>query len=318
MGLLYQKRGLRPVILAAVFGVLVAAAPFVLLRNISLSHYLKWLRVIALAGLSGDQFKRVILEELLLVLPVVAALAYVFLRDRASGLAFVKTNSSLLLGLTAGLLVVLAPASKPGAGAHHLVPFVPSLALMLVMAMHAAPGSSNSRPSTSRAALSAGLAFPIMAIAFSLPNHYRYIREERTLDIRTRQLLTEIEEIQTRFPNQSLAVGYGGDEHYSDANVRANPVLQGNPYFIDSVVIMDAQLGGQVIPEATRAAIRDGSVDLWLITAGDVPFSLHTYYQSKAPIFDAAFRDAFRANYSIRYRTLHFDVWGYAGKHKPE
>ena len=137
------------------------------------------------------------------------------------------------------------------------------------------------------------------------------------LDFRTRALLAEIEEIRARFPNQSLAVGYGEDHSYRDTNVRANPVLQGDPYLIDTVAVTDAQPSGRGIPEATRSHPRRVGGTLADPRRRRTIRAAHVLSLQGA-VFDPAFRDAFRANYSVVDRTPHLDVWRYAGKLKTD
>jgi len=315
VGLLFQRHGPRLVLVATLVGGITALAPFVVFTNISLTNYVTWFKVHARHGFSQEQSRPLLIEAVFIVLPAAAALAYLFASDRQRALAFVKMNGALFLGLALGMPAILVLALRPGAGPHHLLPFVPTLALVLVMTLDESRGSTVSHRWTSRAALSAGLAFPVMAMADEVPRHILSMQQEMKSDARSRSLLAEIEGVRARFPGKTLAVGYGGDASVPDTYVRVNPVLQGNPYLVDLTPLREMQASGLKIPEATVNAVREGRVNLWLIPAGDEPFSVHNFFVlSGAVLFDEPFRKAFRENYSICYNIPHFDVWCFRGK----
>ena len=315
LALLYQRHGGRTVFVAVLLAVLVAACPFFVFKGISLTNYLTWFLTLATRqGLSRDCFKAVVIEELFDILPVVASLGCLILVDRRRCLTFLRTNRALFLALNLGLLLLLVPASKEGAGPHHIMPFIPTLALVIGITLDQPVAYGELLGWGSRSVRSAGIAFPLMALAYTLPNQLTSMENERACDARAGTILSEIDAIEKLFPGGRLAVGYGGDGSYTDTNLKATLVLKGNPYLIDSAALMEMNLSRLKIPETTHAAIRKGMIDVWLIPAGDDPFSLHTFYSSKAPIFEPSFRKGFLDHYSICHRTKHLDVWCYTGK----
>jgi hypothetical protein len=315
-GLLYQRHGVRPVMGAAVLASIVAACPFIVFKEISLANYLAWLKLASRHGLSMVEFKLVVAELLFILLPIVAAFGYLALRDGQRFLIFLRSNWPLFLSLALGIVLVLVPASKAGAGAHHLMAFIPTLALVMCIALAQPTTDGEMHGWKLRAVRSAGAVFAVVALATTLPRQWDQMHEERFRDVRSRAILGEIAAIEKRFPGEGVAMGYGGDGTYFDTNVRADLVLAGNPYLIDAFALMEMNAGGLPIPDATRQAIRNGTIDLWLIPAGDEPFSLHTLYPSRAALFDPAFRLDFLSHYSIAHRTVHLDVWRFIGKTK--
>ena len=313
LALLYQRHGSRPVLGAVLLAVLVAACPFFVFKGISLSNYLMWLKLATRHGLSRAYFKLAAMEGLFIILPVVASLGCLILADRRRCLTFLKTNWVFFLALTLGLLLLIAPASKAGGGPHHIMPFIPILALVMAMTLDQPVAYGELLTWGSRCLRSAGIAFPLMAIATTVPGQLNVMAYERAFDVRSKTILSEIEAIEKRFPGKRLAMGYGGDGSYPDTNLRVTLVLERNPYLIDSVALMDMNISGLEIPAATLDAMRNGVIDVWLIPAGDEPFSVHSFYPSKAAIFDRSFREVFLKYYSICHKTNHLDVWCFTG-----
>jgi hypothetical protein len=313
-GLLYQRHGVRPVLGAILIAGFVALCPFFAFKGISLSNYLTWLKLNPQVGLSRFYFKMVVMEGLFVILPVVATLGCLYLADRRRCLAFLKTNQSFFLALALGFLLHIIPASKAGGGPHHLMPFIPTLALVIAITLNQLVADGEPLRWGSRCLRSAAIAFAIMALATTVPRQMSIMEYERVSEARARTILAEIKALEQRFAGKSLAMGYGNNDSYPDTNLKAVLVLDGNPYLIDSGATMDMEVTGLEIPGATHDAIRNGVIDVWLIPAGDEPFVLHNSYPPHIPVFQPSFRKAFFDHYTICYRTEHFDVWCFMDK----
>lgn len=311
--LLWERHGARTVVAAGAIAALVAAGPFVGGRGISLPLYLGRLRGSAHRGLAAESFKGVLAEGTFVALPVVAALAHLALSDRRLWWSFLRPNRALLLALGLAGVLMIVPASKEGAGPHHLMPLYPALALVLCRTLAQPVAPEEARRWQGRLARAVALAFVPMALATTTISHHRIMAWEQLAEAEARKMLAEIEAIQGRFPGKSLAIGYGGNESYQETNLKCVLVLRGQPYLLDSVALMDMQKEGLEISAKTREALRQGLIQVWLIPAGDEPFSVRSFYTTKLPLFDASFRSTFRDHYSRRYRTKHYDVWVYNG-----
>ena len=70
------------------------------------------------------------------------------------------------------------------------------------------------------------------------------------------------------------------------------------------------QESGLALPKATLDAFREGAVKLWLVPAGDAPFTMRNYY-GKQDLFGPELRRIFAEHYRKIERTPYFDVWAF-------
>jgi hypothetical protein len=253
-----------------------AVTAFLLLflpANVSLVGLFTYVRLAGDHGLSAEQLIRnlVFLGALwcpLLVLPERARL----LRERP------------LLALLGLQLVVAVIASKPGAGIHHLMPFIPANALLF------APHAEASRGKTTLglvwlAALLPGVAAALLLaprMALNWGDHY--------------EAGNELAQIQAR--HADVVMGVSGNKTYAFAFMR--PVLeQRGVAQIEYSSYMDLQLVG--VPDTPlREAFDTCAIRHLAMPKGELPFSLVTYYSETAPLFS----DELRSTFSRRYKRI--------------
>jgi hypothetical protein len=316
LGLLYQRHGPARVALAVAVAAAVALAPFLMLPGISLPNYLAWLALAGRHGLSPSYAAKNLQWELALVSPCALALAAMALRDRGRCVRLVRRNLPFLAALGLSGLLVLAPASKRGAGPHHLMPLVPTLAFALGKTLHAIPAPAAAAGWRLNALLSVTI---VCTLSFLLPpalsQGWHYFTLIRSKGREAGEILAEIEGVQRRHPGVTIGMGYAGDAGYPYTYYRPSLIFAGNPLLLDASAMFDMQQSGLAIPPATLRAMRDGRTAVWLIPAGEAPFSMNNYYAlyddppREQALFDRAFRDVFYENYEKRERTPHYDVW---------
>jgi len=311
--LLAQRHGVRAGAGATAIAVLAAACPFIAAPRVSLTLYLGRIAGAARHGLVVKTFSETLAEGAFVALPVAAVMLRLALDDGRAWRDFLGSNWPLLAAFGAAAALAFVPASKEGAGSHHLMPLYPSLALILFRAMAQPSSPDAERSRRGRLALAAALAFVPMAVSTSIAAHQAQTVWESGADAVAREVLSEVETVRRSFPGRGVAIGFGGNDSYPVGNLRCLPVLLGQPYLLDSVALMDFQQEGHEISAATREAIRRGAIPVWLIPTGDEPFTARNSYKPEAPLFDTEFRRTFRECYSRRLRTKHFDVWVYGG-----
>ena len=120
---LYGRSNLRLVAMSMAGAAVAAMLPFVAFSNVSWGDYRFWVELSAHNGLRVAALKENIEWSLFLLLPLLIRLG------SASPL---PPNARLVVpALIVGMLGVVVAASKPGAGAYHFVPFLPSIAYAL-------------------------------------------------------------------------------------------------------------------------------------------------------------------------------------------
>lgn len=183
-----------------------------------------------------------------------------------------------LLALAALQLAVAVIASKPGAGLHHLLPFIPVNALAFARRIE---------PQALRApaAVLIWIAVLLPGIATLSDGALRMARDWGAYD-KARQ---ELAQIQARHPD--LVMGVGGGNFYPYAFLRPMLELNGPPQ-VEYSSYMDLQLVG-VSDRPLRQAFDACRIRHLAVPRREPPFSLTTYYSAGTPLFSDELREAF-------------------------
>lgn len=253
-----------------------AAASFLLLflpANVSLAAFFEYVRLAGEHGLSAEQLLKNLLFLGALWCPLLV------LPERARLLS--ARPMLALLGLQ---LLVAVIASKPGAGIHHLMPFIPANALVFAPHAEASPGKP-------RLGL-VWFAALIPGVAAALLLAPRMALNWRDHDAAARELA----EIQAR--HADVVMGVSGNKTYAYAFLR--PVLEhGGVAQIEYSSYMDLQLVG--VPDSPlREAFDSCRIRYLAMPKGEPPFSLVTFYSETAPLFS----DELRAIFALRYEKI--------------
>jgi hypothetical protein len=258
-----------------------AASSFLLLflpAHVSLAAFLEYLRLAGEHGLSAEQlFKNLIflcaLWAPLLVLPERGRL----LRERP------------MLGLLGLQLLVTVIASKPGAGIHHLLPFIPANALLFAPRAEASPGKGGTGL--------VWLAALVPGVAAALQLGMNMAREWRTYE----SVAAELATIRARHPG--VVMGVGGKPTYAYTFMRPLLEHQGAPQ-IEYSSYMDLRLVG--VPDTSlQLGFETCRIRHLAVPKGEPPFSLVTYYSETEPLFS----DELRTTFARRYEKIAAGRW---------
>jgi hypothetical protein len=264
----------------------VGALPF-LMERVSLANYVDYLRLSASNGVMWSKVRQNLEWATFLVLPMVLA---------GAGRADERSRITRVI-VAASILSVALVGAKPGGGPYHLLPFVPSLALLALTRWN-----EGGRPVGVWLAAFAATA-GILAIA-SQSRLVQTIRA-RHLD----QVIADVREAVERAAGQKVAVGYAGTSYTSHA--RVDVVFRTGEYLLDAPAVQEHRLAGLPMPSATLRAIETCSVPVWLLPRDGEPFKVPTAYGEMGPVevFPDDFRAAFLARYERRFSTRFFDAW---------
>ncbi len=198
------------------------------------------------------------------------------------------------------LILLLYPATKPGAGSHHLLPLAPiSIHLFL---RFTADSALSARQGVALAAL---LAIALVAIA--VPRQRQLYRQFHGIEARAAG--DEVRRLIADPATGSLAMGYGEYlETYPVTFYRPLPIFAGHPPAFEAMTIMELRNLGLGIPDGIVGDIRACRPGAWLVPRGERPFAMPSYHPGK-PLFGDDIRTAFHAAY-IKARTFeYFDLW---------
>lgn len=294
----------RGAVLGAVaLAVATAAAPFVLLSNVSFDNYAAWVRLSAETGVLRATVIRNLEWAIYLALPLLTSYFAIPAASRRRDAGPQLVTVSLLVGM-AGVVIA---AAKPGAGPYHLIPFVPTILCATAWHLRACRASVPSAPLVRHAALSVVLAACLTATAQQAQFH-KTMAERRGLGE-----VADVEAFADRHDGV-IEMGYGGTEALSFA--RPVLVFRSGSYLIDQPAVREHQLARLPFPAATTDAVARCRVAYWLIPKGEAPFSGRNAYTAVLlqPLFPDVFRETFHATHEHVSTTAYYDVWRCVGR----
>lgn len=282
----------KPLVAAAAIAVvlLLAAAPF-LLPNVSLMHYLVYIRLSARNGLLLVRLQQNLEAAVFLGLPVAFVL-------RHSGAVSSHTRRSAA-GLAAAVLAVAVAGAKPGGSPVHLLPFVPIAVALLIDVPDAVW-----RETSVRALMGA---FAVAAIVTASERQGVFIRAVSARPLEP--VVRDLREFAQAHPATHIGVGYAGTSYYSYA--RPEIVFATGDYLIDAPAVQEYRLSNADVLAPTIRAVERCAERYWLIPRDGEPFGVPNAYAPRGPadVFPAEFRARFRRHHTKVGETAYFDVW---------
>ena len=268
-----------------------AAGSFLLLffpGQVSLFSFIDYLVFATRHGLSWHVFLLNLIFVCALWSPLIVAFA-------ANG-RWQELRRPSLLALGALQVVVAIVGSKPGAGIHHLLPFIPVNALIFARYLDA-----DEEPAMQWvwiAMLLPGLA-ACAVLASGLARDWRPYAQARQ----------ELERIQAQYPD--VVMGLAGGNTYSRAFLR--PLLEMNGATqVEYSTYMDLQLAG-VADTPLRQAFESCLIKHLAMPKGEPAFSLRTYYPPAPPLFSDGLRETFGRRFVKVENGRWYDTYGCMG-----
>ncbi len=231
-------------------------------------------------------------ELLLANLAFVAALWSPLLAMTAAQGSWRTLPRATLLALAALQVAAAIVGAKPGAGIHHLLPFIPANALMFSRCI--GDGAKSWTQWIWVAALLPGL-------AASADRAWVMARDWRGYA----QASLELERIQARYPD--AVMGLAGSQTYARTFLRSKLALRGATQ-VEYSSYMDLRFMG--VPDTPlRKALEDCRIGHLAMPRGEPPFSLSTYYAPPAPLFSDALRETFARRFVKVAEGRWYDVY---------
>jgi len=317
--LLIRWQGWRLAAFAAAAAMVFAVVPF-FVPGISVLRYLEWLHQTSRQPLSRGEFVRELKLLLILFSPFLLLLWQLAERGRSYLSNYLYENRFFLLVSGGCLAAIAVSSSKIGAGAHHFMPFYPTVAYACANVYSKIRDAAVVTPVTARASI-VPLLWLWIAIVFMTQLTVSFAPIAQTL-LQSRSqasaVVSDLEAVMKNHPGKNIEMGYGGwNAKYKLTYLRPALVFAGNPFTIDAVALGDMQLSGVVaIPDSTLEYLQQCRTQIWLIPKGDAPFSMINVYSlmdshlfPERPVFSDEFRRIFFQQYRKQPPTKYFDVW---------
>ncbi len=294
----FERDGIKAPFVIGFTALLITALPFLAPESVSLTNYVAWLQAAGGHGLSKSIFVQNAFFAGFALLPLLMWLI------KKPALLWQHKWIALASMLAYGL--VLIAASKPGSGPHHFMPFLPALGFVAALAV-ASGHHKGASAAVFWAPLGAFLAAAAIKTGFALFYGLRVLGSH-DLDA---GLVQEMDQVIEQHPNSNIYMGYGDGSRYVTTFVRNHLAYRGYPYLVDASAVMDFQLSGINIPQATVDALLADASAVWLVPVGQEPFTLVSWYyrDTGGRVFDENFRAAFVKNFAVSSATEHYDVY---------
>jgi hypothetical protein len=251
--------------------------------NVSFAAFVEYLRLSGNHGLSLQLW----LENALYFLFLSAPIAMVWRHHRPS--RAMNVNLALIMALE---LLVTIIAAKPGAGSHHLLPFIPVNAYILYKVC------PTEQVQPSRLLKIIWFALAIWALPVAMATAYSMMKDWRHFQLAE----AEVMRLQGQYP--TLVMGVSDLVNYKYSYLR---VLLG-PGQIDYPAYMDLQISG-VSDDALAEKLRRCDIRYLLLPNAGAAFSMTNYYTAQ-PLFSYAVRSLFDAHYTRVERGSVYSVYG--------
>ncbi len=296
--LVVARHSLRVVVRIGVITAAIAVVPFLVLPAGAAADYWFWFTQSSRNGLR----LRLLRPNIEWALSLAAPLSLPFFTNGFSS----RQPGAALLAAAMSLVVVLG--AKPGAGPHHLLPFVPLIVWFGAAAASAAGCSWSSRSI-------AAYVLPLLIVAAI----------QQTLFVSTMvsqvslRVADDIDAFLRSHPSEKIEMGYSGTSNYFGtaplSYFRPLLVFHSGSYLLDAPAVQEHQLAGIEIPDSTLRALERCEAAYRLIPRDGEPFAARNLYPQTGhrPLFPDAFRAAFREYYSRTSSTRYFDVYACKG-----
>jgi hypothetical protein len=292
----FQRNGFRSLVTVIVLAGIVAMIPF-LLPGVLQSGYLAWLRLATGHSLRKSVLADNLMAFITLLIPLALLPCPI---DWARLLRWLNETNLLFISLVGVGLLVCVPASKAGAGPHHLLPLAPYVGYLLASRLAVHP-LRDWNPWC--------LVIGFLWVVCSYPQTFFVSRPfwDRGQDRLAGEAITDLRAILSGYNPQDIQMGCGGKDHYGLTFDSPWIYKFGAPRVTDPASCMDIKASGLTL-RPLEESLRNKIFKIWLIPRGDQPFSMISYYDDR-PLFDDSVAQTLLRNYSIVESARFYDVY---------
>lgn len=287
-------RGFKTFWLISAVGAVVLVAPFAF-DPFSLANFASVFPLVAAKNSEILLATKVFRYLLFYLAPVLFFIAAIRWSDRP----LEKAETAYFVAFILSVLIILVPATKPGAGWYYFFPFL-AIGIDMIIRYSASVIRNRTVVLGGVGVLAAAL------LILSVPVQKRFQRALHWDE--ARRITAEIDEVMAAYPGATIQMGTG-DSFVGYNKTLYKPLLAfaGHPYTLDVGIAMETSAGGIALSKGVRTRIEGCHTEIWLVPAGESPFEMTGYYGN--PVFDDSFKATFRRRYEKRKSFTYFDVW---------
>ena len=302
--ILLFEGGLRRTVWCAFISIELSLLPF-FIPGISLRAYLGWLTIASHHPLTYEMLIKTIAGELIFIWPM-ALFPFTSFNSKIPDSQKIIYKLSMPLGIA--LILIILPASKAGAGVHHIWPFIPWISYVIALWLQSLKSSNISLVYIHllRIFLFAWVVYlAVVGHRLGMVVTYYFAEKQKLISLQE-----DVKNILYQYPDHPIQMGYGEDESYPLTYVRPLVYQRSTPCLIDASTAMDLNLAGiSLKPSFDAMLVRRN--DLWLIPKNEKPFAIATLYDPSHRLFDKSLVDEFTQHYHRIKSSSFFDIYRY-------
>ena len=257
--------------------------------QVSVAHYLEYMRLASQHGISLRMLERNLVLVALMAVPLL--LHWNPWANAHRGV--------LAVALVCELLVAVVGA-KPGAGTHHLLPFLFLNALVLSQMLQAPDARSREWVKY------AMLLLALYLLLADLPRSVRSEAADNRFSIQP-AIRQELTLIAREYPDALMGVSNGVAEPYARTFYRVLLISTGQPQ-LDAAAFMDLNFSGTG-DRALADALRSCRRPVVVLPKDGAPFSIPNFYPTKTTLFSDEVRQTFQQSYHLVASKTFYDVY---------
>ncbi|MFM6928167.1 MAG: ArnT family glycosyltransferase [Bdellovibrio sp.] len=284
----------------------------------SSQHRLSWIKlfaagVVALVGLVGPfLFANVGAENYLSWLKMASKHGLVLL-DFVKNLTFIGSFVLLLVMLgfqrryrwTFGTLcfvavIVALAASKPGAGTHHFMPFIPVIIYFALMMYFKLGESDRKRLGYIAAAF-------LLTMSLNAVNRQKRVTALFKQTVERKSELADLEAISVGLSG-AVEVGYSDNANYEASFFKLALIKQQKGFLLDGAALMDMHASHVDVPDSTFSKVASCEIPYFVFPKKGEPWSLLSFYGDK-PLFSEEFKATFNKAYTKERETDFYSIY---------
>jgi hypothetical protein len=209
-----------------------------------------------------------------------------------------------LAGLALAAGIALVPASKLGAGPHHMIPFIPHAMFMVAQTLDR---PNEFRTASSRSLGARILVLQLVTVVLFVPQLAELVLE-LVQNQPQRAIREELVGISERYPEALIAPG--SFEDYPDYFFQPIVVARTGKLLVDAGPYMDLKLAN-VSDQPFVEILRACRIRQWIVP-GAQPWTMGSYFmddRTEKSMFSDNLRNTFLATYRLVDRSSHYSVW---------
>ncbi|WP_374079885.1 hypothetical protein [Bdellovibrio bacteriovorus] len=284
------QKNQRSVVKLSVAGALFlvgAILPF-LFSHVGGEFYLSWLKMASKHGL--------VLKDFIKNVTFITSFTLLLIL-----FGFPRKYKITFIAFCVSVLLVAVAASKPGAGPHHFIPFIPVILWWSLREYFEMSQEDRNKVSI------VWVAF-VLTVTLNAVNRQKRVVELFSQTSERKAEFIDLQNLVGELPPGDVEMGIAGNLAYESTFYKVSLVAQNRGLLLDGAALMDTSASKLEIPERTIAVIKACAIPYFIFPKKESPWSIINFYDDK-PLFSDEFKKNFNTSYEKDRESNYFAVY---------